>query len=57
MDQQALTELAHYKDLKRALESRDDAWLDARLRRFQGFTSMSAQPGPHFGLGLAAYAT
>ncbi|MCW4153632.1 exoribonuclease II [Vreelandella janggokensis] len=57
VDQQALTELAHYKDLKRALESRDDAWLDARLRRFQGFTSMSAQPGPHFGLGLAAYAT
>lgn len=57
VDQQALTELAHYKDLKRALESRNDAWLDARLRRFQGFTSMSAQPGPHFGLGLAAYAT
>ncbi|MDG4869178.1 RNB domain-containing ribonuclease, partial [Guyparkeria sp. 1SP6A2] len=42
--QEALTELAHYKELKRALESRDDAWLDARLRRFQGFTSMSAQP-------------
>ena len=55
--QEALTELAHYKELKRALESRDDAWLDARLRRFQGFTSMSAQPGPHFGLGLPAYAT
>ena len=54
---EALLELAHYKDLKRALESRDDAWLDARLRRFQGFTSMSAQPGPHFGLGLNAYAT
>ena len=45
------------KELKRALESRDDAWLDARLLRFQGFTSMSAQPGPHFGLGLPAYAT
>ncbi|MCB8887649.1 exoribonuclease II [Vreelandella malpeensis] len=54
---EALTELEHYKELKRALETRDDAWLDARLRRFQGFTSMSAQPGPHFGLGLAAYAT
>ncbi|MCP1327816.1 exoribonuclease II, partial [Halomonas sp. 707D4] len=54
---EALTELEHYKELKRALETRDDAWLDARLRRFQGFTTMSAQPGPHFGLGLAAYAT
>jgi exoribonuclease II len=54
---EALSELPRYKELKRALESRDDAWLDARLRRFQGFTSMSAKPGPHFGLGLAAYAT
>ncbi|MBA2780156.1 exoribonuclease II [Billgrantia kenyensis] len=54
---EALFELPRYKELKRALESRDDAWLDARLRRFQGFTSMSARPGPHFGLGLAAYAT
>lgn len=54
---EALTELPRYKELKRELEGRDDAWLDARLRRFQGFTSMSAKPGPHFGLGLAAYAT
>ncbi|MDX5434229.1 MAG: exoribonuclease II [Halomonas sp.] len=54
---EALSELPRYKELKRALESRDDAWLDARLRRFPGFTSMSARPGPHFGLGLAAYAT
>ncbi len=54
---EALTELPRYKELKRELEGRDDAWLDARLRRFQGFTNMSAQPGPHFGLGLDAYAT
>ncbi|MFC3282391.1 exoribonuclease II [Litchfieldella rifensis] len=57
VEREALLELSHYRELKRALESRDDAWLDARLRRFQGFTSMSALPGPHFGLGLAAYAT
>lgn len=57
VEREALTELPRYRELKRALESRDDAWLDARLRRFQGFTSMSAQPGPHFGLGLPAYAT
>ncbi|KGE77555.1 exoribonuclease II [Halomonas sp. ND22Bw] len=54
---EALTELPRYKELKRELEGREDAWLDARLRRFQGFTNMSAQPGPHFGLGLDAYAT
>ncbi|MCL7931136.1 exoribonuclease II [Halomonas llamarensis] len=57
VEREALTELPRYKELKRELESRDDAWLDARLRRFQGFTNMSAQPGPHFGLGLSAYAT
>ena len=57
VEREALTDLSRYKELKRALESRDDAWLDARLRKFQGFTAMSAQPGPHFGLGLAAYAT
>lgn len=57
VEREALTELPRYRELKRALESREDAWLDARLRRFQGFTSMSALPGPHFGLGLAAYAT
>ncbi|WP_346799207.1 exoribonuclease II [Halomonas sp. Bachu 37] len=57
VERDALTELPRYRELKRALESRDDAWLDARLRRFQGFTNMSALPGPHFGLGLPAYAT
>ncbi|WP_431023879.1 exoribonuclease II [Halomonas sp. H5] len=57
VEREALTELSRYKELKRELEGRDDAWLDARLRRFQGFTSMSARPGPHFGLGLPAYAT
>nr|WP_299245522.1 exoribonuclease II [uncultured Halomonas sp.] len=54
---EALLELPRYRELKRALEERNDAWLDARLRRFQGFTSMAARPGPHFGLGLASYAT
>ncbi|WP_027967531.1 exoribonuclease II [Halomonas halocynthiae] len=57
VEPESLVELPRYRDLKRALEARDDAWLDARLRRFQGFTKMSAKPGPHFGLGLAAYAT
>ncbi|WP_372611986.1 exoribonuclease II [Halomonas sp.] len=57
VEREQLTELPRYTELKRELEGRDDAWLDARLRRFQGFTSMSALPGPHFGLGLAAYAT
>ncbi|WP_136253892.1 exoribonuclease II [Onishia niordana] len=57
VEREALIELPRYRELKRELEARDDAWLDVRLRRFQGFTNMSALPGPHFGLGLAAYAT
>ncbi|GHC31178.1 exoribonuclease II [Aidingimonas halophila] len=57
VEREALLELPRYRELKRELENREDPWLDARLRRFQGFTSMSAQPGPHFGLGLSAYAT
>ncbi|WP_148254403.1 exoribonuclease II [Aidingimonas lacisalsi] len=57
VERAALLELPRYRELKRELEEREDPWLDARLRRFQGFTSMSAQPGPHFGLGLSAYAT
>lgn len=57
VEREQLLELSRYRELRRALEAREDAWLDARLRRFQGYTNMSAQPGPHFGLGLSAYAT
>ncbi|MCI0510686.1 exoribonuclease-2 [Chromohalobacter marismortui] len=57
VEREQLLELSRYRELRRALEAREDAWLDARLRRFQGYTNMSAHPGPHFGLGLSAYAT
>ncbi len=32
-------------------------FLDSRIRRFQSFAEISTEPGPHFGLGLEAYAT
>ena len=57
VEREQLAELPRYRELRRALDLREDAWLDARLRRFQGYTNMSARPGPHFGLGLPAYAT
>ncbi|WP_251976821.1 exoribonuclease II [Salinicola avicenniae] len=57
VEREQLAELSRYRELRRALDAREDAWLDARLRRFQGYTNMSARPGPHFGLGLPAYAT
>lgn len=57
VDTETLTELSRYREFRRSLDDRGDDWLNARLRQFQGFTTMSAQPGPHFGLGVAAYAT
>src|SRR5690625_1838825 len=52
-----LTELPRYFELRRHLDERSDAWLEARLRQFQGYTTFSPLPGPHFGLGVDAYAT
>ena len=52
-----LGSLEGYRLIRQELDNREDTWLDVRMRRFQGYTVMSAQPGPHFGLGLEAYAT
>ncbi|WP_121173599.1 exoribonuclease II [Kushneria sinocarnis] len=46
-----------YRTLRHTLDARNDAWLDTRLRRLQGFAVVSSQPGPHFGMGVPAYAT
>ncbi|MCP3291445.1 RNB domain-containing ribonuclease, partial [Aeromonas hydrophila] len=35
----------------------DTRWLDGKIRRFQSYALMSAEPGAHYGLGLDAYAT
>ncbi|MCM2971210.1 exoribonuclease II [Larsenimonas suaedae] len=52
-----LGELERFTALRRSIEAKGDAWLDARLRRFQGYVTITATPGPHFGMGLEAYAT
>ncbi|MGP4123136.1 MAG: exoribonuclease II [Sodalis sp. (in: enterobacteria)] len=43
--------------LRRRLQALPNAYLESRIRRFQTFAEISAAPGPHFGLGLDAYAT
>ncbi|KYP97338.1 exoribonuclease II [Sodalis-like endosymbiont of Proechinophthirus fluctus] len=43
--------------LHRQLDAMPTAYLDNRIRRFQTFSEVSTVPGPHFGLGLDAYAT
>lgn len=50
-------DIAAWRALRHQLDERKDAWLDARLRRFQGYSVMQSEPGPHFGMGLPAYAT
>ena len=43
--------------LRRELDAQPTGFLDSRIRRFQSFAEISIEPGPHFGLGLDAYAT
>ncbi len=44
-------------ELRRELDAQPTGFLDSRIRRFQSFAEISTEPGPHFGLGLEAYAT
>jgi len=57
VDREVLAERERYHELRSILESRNDPWLDARLRQWQGLAAMTSSPGPHFGLGVPAYAT
>lgn len=43
--------------LRRQLDNQPNQFLDSRIRRFQNFAEIKTEPGPHFGLGLHAYAT
>ena len=46
-----------FSTLKRWLDTEENVYLDARLRKFYSYASMSLTPGPHFGMGLDYYAT
>ncbi len=54
---EALLTLDGFCTLRRQLDAMQNRYLDNRIRRLQTFAEMSLTPGPHFGLGLAAYAT
>ncbi|MCB5308410.1 exoribonuclease II [Yersinia massiliensis] len=56
-DPQALLTLPGFCELRRHLDALPTQFLDSRIRRFQTFAEISTVPGPHFGLGLEAYAT
>ena len=54
---EALLTLQGFCELRRHLDSLPTTFLDSRVRRFQTFAEISTEPGPHYGLGLEAYAT
>ena len=54
---EALLTLEGFRELRRLLDSQPTQFLDSRIRRFQTFAEVKADPGPHFGLGFEAYAT
>ncbi|ROP62326.1 exoribonuclease-2 [Enterobacter sp. BIGb0383] len=57
VDAQAILTLPGFCKLRRELDAQPSSFLDSRIRRFQSFAEISVEPGPHFGLGLEAYAT
>ncbi|MCZ4058495.1 exoribonuclease II [Pantoea sp. LMR881] len=57
VDAEAITTLEGFRVLRRELDAQPTQFLDSRIRRFQTFAEISTEPGPHFGLGLDAYAT
>ena len=54
---ETLSTLEGFCALRRWVDERETSYLDSRTRRYQSFAAMSPVPGPHFGLGLTAYAT
>jgi len=56
-DAAAIATLPGFIELRRELDAQPTQFLDSRIRRFQSFAEISTEPGPHFGLGLEAYAT
>lgn len=57
VDPQEVLTLNGFCKLRRELDAQPSGFLDSRIRRFQSFAEISTEPGPHFGLGLEAYAT
>ncbi len=57
VDPEDVLTLEGFCKLRRELDAQPSGFLDSRIRRFQSFAEISTKPGPHFGLGLEAYAT
>ena len=56
-EKEDIASLSGFCALRRWIDGLDTRWLDGKIRRFQSYALMSAEPGAHYGLGLDAYAT
>ena len=56
-EKEEIASLSGFCALRRWIDNLDTRWLDGKIRRFQSYALMSAEPGAHYGLGLDAYAT
>lgn len=57
IDVEQIHTLEGYSAMRRWLDNENKHYLDGRLRRFQSFAAITLEAGPHYGLGLTAYAT
>ena len=54
---ESILSLDGFRVLRRELDNQPTQFLDSRVRRFQTFAEVKNEAGPHYGLGLDAYAT
>ncbi|GGA73225.1 exoribonuclease 2 [Neiella marina] len=54
---ESLKSLDGFCRLRRWLNEQETGYLDSRLRKFQSFSEVAIQAGPHFGMGLNCYGT
>lgn len=57
IDNNSLSSLDKYCEIKRWADSLNSDYIDCRLRKYQKFGEITTIPLPHFGLGLEFYAT
>ncbi len=56
-NEEQLTSLEGFSELRRWLNSQESRYLDNRLRKFQALSEISHTPAEHFAMGLEIYAT
>lgn len=55
--QAGIDSLQGYNEIRRFANTKDDNYMDCRIRRLQTFSQMSITPAPHYALGVENYAT